>query len=143
MTEQEQIEEMAKLIDGSECPSEKCPKMDKEQVKAFGACNIHRAQILYNAGYRKVPEYAVTMTAEERDEEMRLMNEERADYETQIEILSKELRNECEKYEKFVFKVDERFEELKKKTARECLKILHSIGGCGATEEWSKALTRQ
>lgn len=54
MTEQEQIEEMAKLIDGSECPSEKCPKMDKEQVKAFGACNIHRAQILYNAGYGNV-----------------------------------------------------------------------------------------
>lgn len=54
MTEQEQIQEMAKLIDGSECPSEKCPKMDKEQVKAFGACNIHRAQILYNAGYGNV-----------------------------------------------------------------------------------------
>jgi hypothetical protein len=56
MIEQEQIEEMAKLIDGSECPSEKCPKMDKEQVKAFGACNIHRAQILYNAGYQKAEE---------------------------------------------------------------------------------------
>lgn len=56
MTEQEQIQEMAKLIDGSECPSEKCPKMDKEQVKAFGACNIHRAQILYNAGYQKADE---------------------------------------------------------------------------------------
>lgn len=56
MTEQEQIEEMAELIDGSECPSEKCPKMDKEQVKAFGACNIHRAQILYNAGYQKAEE---------------------------------------------------------------------------------------
>lgn len=56
MTEQEQIKEMAKLIDGSECPSEKCPKMDKEQVKAFGACNIHRAQILYNAGYQKAEE---------------------------------------------------------------------------------------
>lgn len=83
MTEQEQIEEMAKLIDGSECPSEKCPKMDKEQVKAFGACNIHRAQILYNAGYQKA-------------------------------------------------------EEVRKKTVRECLKILHSIGGCDATEEWSK-----
>lgn len=43
MNKEKQIEEMAKLIDGSECPSEKCPKMDKEQVKAFGACNIHRA----------------------------------------------------------------------------------------------------
>lgn len=56
MNKEKQIEEMAKFIDGSECPSEKCPKMDKEQVKAFGACNIHRAQILYNAGYRKAEE---------------------------------------------------------------------------------------
>ena len=54
MNKEKQIEEMAKFIDGSECPSEKCPKMDKEQVKAFGACNIHRAQILYNAGYGNV-----------------------------------------------------------------------------------------
>ena len=28
--------------------------------------------------------------------------------------------------------------KLEKETARECLKILHSIGGCDATEEWSK-----
>lgn len=29
-------------------------------------------------------------------------------------------------------------EEERKKTARECLKILHNIGGCDATDEWSK-----
>lgn len=29
-------------------------------------------------------------------------------------------------------------EEVRKETARECLKILHNIGGCDATEEWSK-----
>ena len=28
--------------------------------------------------------------------------------------------------------------EIEKDTARECLKILHGIGGCDATEEWSK-----
>ena len=28
--------------------------------------------------------------------------------------------------------------EAEKETARDCLKILHSIGGCDATEEWSK-----
>lgn len=27
---------------------------------------------------------------------------------------------------------------IEKATARECLKILHGIGGCDATEEWSK-----
>lgn len=31
-----------------------------------------------------------------------------------------------------------RAEVIEKDTARECLKILHSIGGCDATEEWSK-----
>lgn len=83
MTEQEQIKEMAKLIDGSKCPSKKCPKIDKEQEKTLGACNIHRAQILYAAGYRKA-------------------------------------------------------EEVRKETARECLKILHNIGGCDATDDYSR-----
>lgn len=35
-------------------------------------------------------------------------------------------------------------EEVRKKTARECLKILHNIGGCDATEDyfkgWDKAI---
>lgn len=75
MNKEEQIEEMAKLIDGSECPSEKCPKMDKEQVKAFGACNIHRAQILYNAGYGNVKE-AVKEFAEKLKEKVEKAEEE-------------------------------------------------------------------
>lgn len=32
----------------------------------------------------------------------------------------------------------ETVKEIEKDTARECLKILHGIGGCDATEEWSK-----
>ena len=75
MNKEKQIEEMAKLIDGSECPSEKCPKMDKEQVKAFGACNIHRAQILYNAGYGNVKE-AVKEFAEKLKEKVEKAEEE-------------------------------------------------------------------
>lgn len=75
MNKEKQIEEMAKLIDGSECPSEKCPKMDKEQVKAFGACNIHRAQILYNAGYGNVKQ-AVKEFAEKLKEKVEKAEEE-------------------------------------------------------------------
>ena len=56
MEKEKQIEEMAKFINGSKCPTEKCPNMDKEQEKAFGPCNIHRAQILYDAGYGNVKE---------------------------------------------------------------------------------------
>ena len=56
MEKEKQIEEMAKLINGSKCPIEVCPKIDKEQEKVFGACNIHRAQILYDAGYGNVKE---------------------------------------------------------------------------------------
>ena len=33
---------------------------------------------------------------------------------------------------------DEIYDEAERRTAIECLKILHSIGGCDATEEWEK-----
>lgn len=38
------------------------------------------AEALYNAGYRKVPKYAVILSAEERDEEMKAYNEERVEF---------------------------------------------------------------
>lgn len=83
MEKEKQIEGMAKLINGSKCPIEVCPKIDKEQEKAFGACNIHRAQILYDAGYGNT-------------------------------------------------------KEALKETAREILKMLHDIGGCDATDDYSR-----
>lgn len=42
------------------------------------------------------------------------------------------------KYRKYAIQVYEAGYGNVKEAARECLKILHSIGGCDATEEWSK-----
>ena len=58
--------------------------------------------------------------------------------ESKNKILSKELRKECDEHKKFVSEIADKIAEVKKETARECLKILHSIGGCGAEEEWAK-----
>lgn len=45
------------------------------------------AKALYNAGYRKVPDGAVILTPEERDEELKACNEKQAELEAKIEIL--------------------------------------------------------
>lgn len=71
MEKEKQIEEMAKFINGSKCPTEKCPKMDKEQEKAFGPCNIHRAQILYDAGYGNVKEAVKEALQKEQEKEIK------------------------------------------------------------------------
>ena len=69
MTEQEQIEEMANI-------PHKCIKSSCEDcIKNNRKCTDYKqAEALYNAGYRKVPENAVILTPEERDEEMKEIN---------------------------------------------------------------------
>ena len=71
------------------------------------------------------------------------------------ELIKDEVRKDCErcyfkhdgykrtcKYRKCAIQMYEagyrKAEEVRKETARECLKILHNIGGCDATEEWAK-----
>lgn len=46
-------------------------KMDKEQEKAFGPCNIHRAQILYDAGYGNVKEAVKEALQKEQEKEIK------------------------------------------------------------------------
>lgn len=41
-------------------------------------------------------------------------------------------------YESPITERERLISDTRKETARECLKILHGIGGCDATEEWSK-----
>ena len=66
MTEQEQIEEMAMSI--AECNGTTCDNCALK-CKAYITC-----EILYDKDYRKVPENAVILTSEERDEEMKETN---------------------------------------------------------------------
>lgn len=63
MTEQKQIEEMAQIINGS---------TELDTVAYYRCMNI--AKTIYNAGYRVVPDGAVVLTPEERDEEMKEIN---------------------------------------------------------------------
>lgn len=53
--------------------------------------NNRQAEALYNAGYRKVPKYAVILTPEERDDEIKTYNEERVEVEKRIEKLNSQL----------------------------------------------------
>lgn len=59
------------------------------------ACVFYQqsAENLYNAGYRKIPEYAIIIPAEERDEEMKEINKtlaERDELKAEIERLKDE-----------------------------------------------------
>ena len=69
MNKQEQIEEMANI-------PHKCIKSSCEDcIKNDRKCTDYKqAEALYKAGYRKVPENAVILTPEERDEEMKEIN---------------------------------------------------------------------
>lgn len=48
------------------------------------------ANALYNAGYRKVPDGAVILTPEERDEELKACNEKQAELKAEIARLKKQ-----------------------------------------------------
>ena len=61
MTKQEQIEEMAKIID--------------EMYNVYTTTADDIAEGLYNAGYRKVPFGATVLAPEERNDEIREMHE--------------------------------------------------------------------
>lgn len=94
MEKEKQIEEMAKFINGSKCPTEKCPKMDKEQEKAFGPCNIHRAQILYDAGYGNVKEAVKEFAERVKGIFSGNAEERQKGYAKEIDELIKEVRGE-------------------------------------------------
>ena len=97
MTEQEQIEEMAKVM-----PERIKDPLDNSRYIIFGK-SLRReiARIYYNAGYQKVPENAVIIPVEERDEEMKETNRtlaERDELKAEIaELKSKieELKLKC------------------------------------------------
>lgn len=91
MNKEEQIKEIEQFIydyvDSKQ--TEKvylCSSRVNELAKPF-VHNKGVANALYNAGYRKVPNGAVILTPEERDEELKACNEKQAELEAEIEIL--------------------------------------------------------
>ena len=67
------------------------------------------AETLYNAGYRKVPDGAVILTPEERDEELKACNEKQAELKAEI------AREKANYYNQGVIDGREDFEHLKKR----------------------------
>lgn len=80
MTKEQQIEEMTKLIQAKEIRP--CDD-DVHCENCYCACK-GMAEMIYNAGYRKVPKYAVILSHEERDKETKAYNEERKERENEL-----------------------------------------------------------
>ena len=68
------------------------PKGTTYYAECLGG-SIDCAELLYKAGYRKVPKGAVILTPEERDEEMKAQNEKQAELENEIYALK--VKVEC------------------------------------------------
>lgn len=93
MTKQEQIYGIAKYVcNACEFGIYKACSERQADVKSCSLA-LGTAKHIYNAGYRKVPDGAVVLTPEERDEEMKATNEilaERDDLKEKVESLKSE-----------------------------------------------------
>lgn len=88
-TKQEQINEMVLAVPQTIVAYDANPKGQR----LYGEQRQQIAEALYNAGYRKVPDGAVVLTPEERDDEMKATNEilaERDDLKEKVESLKSE-----------------------------------------------------
>lgn len=96
MTKQEQIEEMRKEIENGFRKADCRKPYTNEPYPYFETQIITIAEALYNAGYRKVPDGAVVLTPEERDDEMRETNEiieERNNLLARVGVLGREVED--------------------------------------------------
>ena len=93
MTKKEQIYEIAKYVcNACEFGIYRACRKSQTDVKSCSLA-LGTARRIYNAGYRKVPDGAVVLTPEERDDEMRETNEileERNDLIAQVGNLGRE-----------------------------------------------------
>lgn len=85
-----QIEEIDELI-REKFHGQVAYRIDISKYGVFnGYTPLHTYDIskaLYNAGYRKVPDYAVILTPKERDEEIKACNEKQVELKNEIERL--------------------------------------------------------
>lgn len=97
MNKQQQIEELAKFMHYSAHGKDKNCKNGK-CAKCWCVCK-NDAELLYDAGYRKVTDGAVILMPEERDEEMKEINKtlaERDELKAKIERLKEVIADQNE-----------------------------------------------
>lgn len=107
MTKKEQIYEIAKYVcNACEFGIYRACRKSQTDVKSCSLA-LGTARRIYNAGYRKVPDGAVVLTPEERDDEMKATNEilaERDDLIAKVGVLGKDeikqMVNTISEYEK-------------------------------------------
>lgn len=86
MNKDEEIIKLAQFLHNRYCNEDACCK-DINECKICNCTSKALAEVLYNAGYRKVPDGAVILTPEERDEELKACNEKQAELEAEIDRL--------------------------------------------------------
>ena len=130
-TKQEQIEEMRREIENGFQKADCREAYTNKPYPYFETQKIAIAETLYNAGYCKVPEHAVIIPAEEREEEIKATNEilaERDGLKAEIERLEAEIKYKTEVIRNAV-KINEAGEnelvKVRKETAKEILKDLY------------------
>lgn len=93
MTKKEQIYEIAKYVcNACEFGIYRACRKSQTDVKSCSLA-LGTARRIYKAGYRKVPDWAVVLTPEERDDEMKATNEilaERDDLIAKVGVLGRE-----------------------------------------------------
>lgn len=95
------------------------------------------ATVLYNAGYRKVPDGAVILTPEERDEELKACNEKQAEFEAQMAI------EKANYYNKGVIDGRENFEYLNQRNKELYEEIKRLKADNEALKMWNDAYTKE
>lgn len=92
MDKEQQIKEIEEvLINKYKYNGKHCDDCEHWFGNFCGAPITCEAEALYAAGYRKVPFGTVILTPEERDEEMKAYNDERAEFDAEIERLKAQL----------------------------------------------------
>ena len=95
------------------------------------------AEALYNAGYRKVPDGAVILTPEERDEELKACNEKQAELEAEIAM------EKANYYNKGVKDGREDFEHLKQRNKELYEEVERLKADNEALKMWNDAYTEE
>lgn len=132
MNKEEQKKEMATLLCGENVNG----ICNWDYEPCTGTCVFYQqdAENIYNAGYRKVPNGAVIIPAEERDEEMKEINKmlaERDELKEEIERLKSEINDYKQRYknseERYITLTRTAVESIEKKIKNAKIDVLNKV----------------
>lgn len=124
-----EIEEMAQKMCGGYSKCEDCFKLSEElfgstRPKKERCIAYNYANVLYNAGYRKIPEDAVVLTREEQEEHVIMTKVNYRSIMQQLKQLRVELKKQATRFENTLNKNFISVKALKACPDMECIKAL-------------------